>query len=231
MNFSVDGEEKQNQVFDMEKSNDNQEKTQSQEPSGTGESSSRIIGLDGKFESERNLQVPGDQLSDTKQVAGSSDGSYVESLGASQQKTSNSGVDSTLGESAQSPNSEKAEQSLTTKTEGKPILEAKEIFHGRCSRDHANDHTSSIRINDRRASRRETEDVSAELLQMGEQSSGGNVPSPATESSRTPEEGGGPREGETPIPGRPPADEVDSDGAGYSDSNTALRRDPRWRIF
>lgn len=231
MNFSVDGEEKQNQVFDMEKSNDNQEKTQSQEPSSTGESSSRTVGLDGKFESERNLQVPGDQLSDSKQVAGSSDGSYVESLGASQQKTSNSGVDSTLGESAQPPNSEKAEQSLTTKTAGKPILEAKEIFHGRCSQDHANDHTSSIRINDRRASRQEFGDVTADLLQMGEQSSGGDVSSPAAESSRAPEKGGGSREGATPVSGRPATDKIDSDGAGYSDSNTALRRDPRWRVF
>ena len=231
MNFSVDGEVKQNQVFDMENSNDNQEKTQSQESSSGGESSSRTIGLDGKFESERNMQIPGDKLSDAKQVARSSDGSYVESLGASQQKTSSSSTDSTLRESAQSPNSEKAEQSLTTKTEGKPILEAKEIFHGRCSRDHANDHTSSIRVNDRRASSQETEDITAELLQMGEQSTGGDVPSPATESSRTPEEGGRSREGETSISDHPSADEIDSDGAGYGDSNTALRRDSRWRIF
>lgn len=231
MNFSVDGEEKQNQVFDMEKSNDSQEKTQSQEPSSTGESSSRTIGLDGKFESERSVQVPGDQLSDPKQVAGSSDGSYVESLGASQQKTSSSCLDSTLGEPAQSPNSEKAEQSLTTTTEGKPILETKESSHGRCSRDHANNHTSSIRVNDRRASRQEFGDVTADLLQMGEQSPGGNVSSPTAESARTPEEGGGSREGETSISSGPAADEVDSGGARYSDSNTALRRDPRWRVF
>jgi hypothetical protein len=235
VSFSVEGEEKQQQVFEMERENVSQTKTESKGLYISSKSSSSTIGLDGKFESERDVQVTGDQFNDINKVARVGNGSYVESAGASEPKTYGDTTESAPGEFAQSPNSEKAEPSPQRTVERKEVLETnaetKENFHAGCSTDNGEDHAGSIRINDRRACRGGVVHIAENLVRMGEQSTECNVsgaatwgPGPSSQQDRS-------GEGKPQSSAQTDAEEADSDGAGHRDPQAAIRRDPRWRCF
>jgi len=81
VSFSVEGEEKQNQLFEMEKENVIEEKAQPEELHFTREGAGSVITMDGTVNTDGTVQFSGNKFGNTEKVAGTLYGGYVESTG------------------------------------------------------------------------------------------------------------------------------------------------------
>jgi len=233
VSFSVEGEEKQNQLFEMENKDVIEEKTQPEDFHIAPESSGSIITLDGTVNSDGTMQLSGDKLRDTEKVAGTRHGGYVESTGIAKLKTANEIVESKIGESSKGADSEEAEGVFRGNTgqSEHPIKSIGESGNGRCSEGNGVNHESSFRVNDRRACRGGTGNITQNLLRKGEQSTHCNVSITTAGFAGTSPESGGSGEGATQKPGEGSADSTDPERTGYCDPKNSLRRDTRRRLF
>jgi len=233
VSFSVEGEEKQNQIFDTEVNDDIEEKAQPEELHFRTEGSSGIISVDGTVIPDGTVQVAGNQLRNTDQVAGIGNGGYVESSGTGQLKTANEIVESSFGKSAQQADSEKAGDRFQAglRQPGLSTNDIGESCDAQCTEDGGDDNESSFRVNDRRACRGGVGSIAQNLLQVGQRSSGRNVSVTATGLAGASAESGGQGERGTQNSDQGTADATDPKRTGHSDPQGPLRRDTRRLSF
>jgi len=233
VSFSVEGEEKQSQLFEMEKENVIEEKTQPEELHFGTESPGGVITLDGTVNTDGTVQLPGNKLSDTEKVAGTLHGGYVESTGIAKLKTANEIVESKIGESSQRADPEETRIMHTggSASDATQWLTEEESNDARRAADNDDNNESPFRVNDRRACRGGTGDITQNLLQVGERGAGRNVSVTTAGLTGTPAESTGSGEGGSEKSGEGAADSADPERAGYRDPKNSLRRDTRRRLF
>jgi len=233
VSFSVEGEEKQNQLFEMEKENVIEEKAQPEELHFRTEGAGSTITVDGTVNSDGTMQFTGDKLCNTEKVAGTRHGGYVESTGIAKLKTANEIVESKIGEPSQRSDSEETAimHRRDTARNATKCLTEEEGNDARCAADNDDNNESTFRVNDRRVCREGAGSVAQNLLRVREQSTHCNVAVlGAGATGKTPKSCGS-GEGGSEKSGEGPADPADSERTGYSDQETSVRRDPGRRLF
>jgi transposase InsO family protein len=233
VSFSVEGEEKQNQLFEMEKENDSEEKAQPQKIQCGTESASSVITLDGTIIADGTVPDVGNQFINASEMAGSRHAGYVGSTGRGKLKTAGEIAESAFRESTQPSNPEEVEDLScgSIRRSKHSINGIGESGDGRCGEGNGDDHEGSFRVNDRRACSRGVGNITQNLLREGEQSTHCNVTVIGTGFSGASPESGRSGEGTAEISGKGTADAIDPERTGHSDSQDPLRRDPRRRLF
>ena len=233
VSFSVEGEEKQNQLFEMEKENVIEEKTQPEELHFRAEGTGSVITVDGTVNTDGTVRFSGNKLSDTEKVAGTLNGGYVESTGITKLKTANEIVESKIGESSQRADPEETiimHGEATIRDAAKCLIEEEDNYARRAT-NHDDNNESSFRVNDRRVCRKGDGSIAQDLLRVRKQGAHCNVTVVGAGATGETAQGCGSGEGAAEKPGEGPADSTDIERTGYSDPQTSVRRDPRRRLF
>jgi len=233
VSFSVEGEEKQNQLFEMEKENVIEEKAQPEELHFGTKGAGSVITMDGAVNTDGTVQFSGSKFGNTEKVAGTLDGGYVESTGITKLKTANEIVESKIGEPSQRADPEKAGIMLRggTVRDTTQYLTEEEDNNARRAADNDDNNESAFRVNDRRVCREGVGGIAQNLLRVGEQSAHCNVTVVGAGAAGKTAQSCGSGEGGSEKPGGEPADPADSERAGYSDPQSSVRRDTRRRFF
>ena len=179
----------------LEQTGTAQEETRTKSIHSSGENRGCPGYLDGKFESERDLPEPRSRRQLTSTLAGSGDGGYLKSHGASEERSPKEHSKSTPGEAAQPSHSPRI---------GSGDAAIGESYE-RNRRYDAQDLPSDVRSDNSSSSLRRIGDLPSDLLRAGRESPKSHAPIFNTRRTRTPSQGGGSRKGATQGSGeRPP---------------------------